>query len=173
MFLKGLCDAALNFLFWWHKQVLCLTGKQNSPTECHRKCASCQFIVRARQKEAVNVTVFPNLGFACMVGRIFSSFSILILLDPTQSNLDNPAIYSFGKSPSCIPLALPFSPKWWLENLRWWDQNAKHPKKCLFWFVCTVHWLSSSSLYGLRTGHTMLAALASNSAFCKAFCCPL
>lgn len=50
-------------------------------------------------------------------------------------------------------------------------QNT-HTKKCLFWFMWTVHWFSLSSLYGLRKGHAMLVALPYNSAFCKAFCCP-
>lgn len=143
MLFKGPGDAPLNFLFWLHRQWF-------SHASCicyckavfYRKCTH-QFIIRARQEEAMKHTVFPNLMFACMVGRIFSSSSTqvslvwLILLYRIW----------WVSLQIVTPLASLFSTKWWLKNLRWWHQNAEE------------HWPKSNDVEFLFYGHSPLPSL--------------
>lgn len=119
-------NAALNFLFWWHEQVLCLTGKENSPLGVTENVLLVILLSEQDRKKQWRTQCFQTWDLLACWGWF------LILLVPCQSGLCNPAIYSFFKSSVVIPLAPLFFPKWWLENLRCWNQNAKYQRKVCF-----------------------------------------
>lgn len=137
------------------------------PAGFHRKC-TCQFIIRAGQEEAVKHAVFPNLMFACIVGRIFSYFSTLISL----VWIILPYINLVSKSSNYYSLSSPFlckvmvgkpgvvAPEY--RTTLMGKKKNNYVGFSLFCFMGTVHCISVNPSYGLRIGHIMLATLPSN-----------
>jgi len=110
VFSEGLGNALWNFLFWWHRrwfwcaEVTCVAVKQYCTPDFTENVLLVSLSSERDRKKQQKHALFPNLMFACVVGRIFSSFSTLVSL----VWITLPDIHLVSKSSNCYSLNSPF-----------------------------------------------------------------